>query len=88
MFFVGFDLKKATLYTKPLNFVGDFVALICFMFVGAVDYKIALVMAVGQIIGSYIGAKLVIYRGSNIIRPVFLTMVSIMIITLGIKFIF
>ena len=88
MFFVSFDLKKATLYTKPLNFTADFVSLICFMLVGAINYKIALVMAVGQIIGSYIGAKLVIYRGSNIIRPVFLTMVSVMIITLSFKFLF
>jgi len=85
IFFMGFNLIKAALYTKPLNFVGDFAALICFMIGGAIDYRVALIMSVGQIIGSYVGTKLVIYRGAKIIRPVFIAMVSIMLVTLSVK---
>lgn len=85
MFFLGFDLKKATIYGKPLNFVGDFVALIFFIVMGAVAYKIALVMAFGQLIGSYVGAKLVVGKGSKIIKPVFITVVFVMMVSQFVK---
>lgn len=86
MFFLGYDLKKATLYGKPLNFSGDFASLICFMIIGAINYRIALVMSVGQLIGTRVGATLVIHKGTKIIRPVFITMAFIMTVCLFIKY--
>lgn len=85
IFFLGFDLKKAVLYGKPLNFIGNFVSLFCFIYAGLINYKIAIIMGIGQLIGSYIGAKLVFYKGAKIIRPVFIIMVLVMIISLLIK---
>jgi uncharacterized membrane protein YfcA len=86
MFFLGFDIKKSTMHGKPLNFFGDLISLICFMIAGSINYQIAIIMAIGQLIGSYIGVKLVILQGSKIIRPVFISMVSILAISLFIKF--
>lgn len=85
MFFLGFNLKKATLYGKPFNFTGNFASVFYFMFAGLVNYKIALIMGTGQLIGSYIGSNLVIKKGSEIIRPVFITVVLVLTVSLFIK---
>ncbi|MCD6048457.1 MAG: hypothetical protein K0S08_2104 [Gammaproteobacteria bacterium] len=85
MIFLGFDLKKATLYGKPLNFIGNFASVFYFIFAGLINYHIAFAMALGQITGSWIGAKLVIHQGAKIIRPVFITVVFLMTVILFIK---
>jgi uncharacterized membrane protein YfcA len=40
-----------------------------------VRYDIGLVMIAGQLIGARLGSGLVIARGANFIRPIFLTVV-------------
>ena len=64
--------------TKPLNLMGNIVSLGFFMFIGAVDYRLGLMMGAGQVIGSVIGGKLVITRGDQIVRPVFITVTLLM----------
>lgn len=85
MFFLGFNLKKATLYGKPLNFTGNFASVFYFIFAGLVNYKVALIMGIGQLLGSYIGSTLVIKKGDKMIRPVFITVVLILTISLFMK---
>jgi uncharacterized membrane protein YfcA len=85
MIFLCFDLKKATLYGKPLNFMGNFASVFYFIFAGLINYHVAFVMALGQITGSWIGAKLVIHQGAKLIRPVFITVVFILTVILLIK---
>lgn len=75
-FFLGFNLIKATAYTKAFNLTSNVVALICFMVGSNVDYRIGLCMAMGQIIGGWLGAHLAIKRGAQFVRPVFLIMVT------------
>ena len=87
VFFLGFDLKKATTYGKPLNFIGNLASLFCFIIAGLVNYKVALVMAVGQLIGTRVGVKLVVCKGVKIIRPAFIAMISVMFVILFIKYI-
>ncbi len=85
IFFLGFDLKKATMHAKPLNFAGNLIALICFIYAGLVNYPVAIAMSMGQLIGSFLGAKLVIHKGVKLIRPVFIMVVLIMMIVLFLK---
>lgn len=75
-FFLGYNFTNATAYTKVFNLKSNIFATACFLFGGAIDYRIAICMAAGQIIGGRIGAKLAIKRGANLIRPVFLIMVT------------
>lgn len=72
---LGFNLKKATGYTKVMNFTSNVVSLVIFVIGGYVVFSVGLVMAAGQIAGSKIGAELVIKKGSRFIRPIFITIV-------------
>ena len=71
---LGFNLRKATAHTKLLNFTSNVASLLFFMFGGQVVWAIGLTMAVGQFIGAQIGARLVISRGSKLIRPLLVVM--------------
>jgi uncharacterized membrane protein YfcA len=75
---LGMNLTQATGYTKVMNFTSNIVSCIIFLIAGYVWFAAGLVMAAGQIIGSRVGALLVIRRGARFIRPIF---VSIVILT-------
>ncbi len=79
---IGFDLQKATGYTKVMNFSSNIISLAVFILGGVVWFSYGLIMAAGQIIGARIGARLVIRRGSRFIRPIFLSIVILTIIKL------
>ena len=72
---LGYNLKKATGYTKVMNFTSNVVSLVIFVIGGYVVFIAGIVMAVGQIAGSKIGAGLVIKRGAKFVRPIFITIV-------------
>ena len=44
-------------------------SVIFFMFMGKIYILVGIIMGIGQIIGAIIGAKLVIFQGQKIIRP-------------------
>jgi uncharacterized protein len=73
--FLGYNLKKATGYTKVMNFTSNVVSLIIFVIGGYVIFIAGIVMAIGQIAGSRIGSELVIKRGVKFIKPIFITVV-------------
>jgi uncharacterized membrane protein YfcA len=83
MFFLGFNLIKATAYTKVFNLNSSIVALICFAIGSNIDYKVGLCMAAGQVLGGQLGAMLALYKGVKLIRPLFLTMMFATITSLA-----
>jgi uncharacterized membrane protein YfcA len=82
MFFLGHNLAKATAYTKAFNLNTNLAAMSCFAFGHNIDYRIALCMAAGQIIGGRLGAYLTVRNGAKLVRPIFLMMVTATIVTL------
>jgi uncharacterized membrane protein YfcA len=76
MVFLGFNMTRATGYTKVMNFTSNLFALVVFIVGGHVHYAFGAVMAVGQLVGAWLGAREVIKRGTRFIRPVFLTVVG------------
>lgn len=78
----GFNLTKATAHTKVLNFTSNLAGLIFFIVGGEVVWSIGLVMLVGQSIGARLGAKMVITKGRKLIRPMLITVSTIMSIKL------
>ncbi len=82
IYFLGFRLTKATAYTKAFNLNTNITAAICFALGNNIDYRIAICMAAGQIIGGKLGAALAINNGAEFIRPVFLIMVVVTMATL------
>lgn len=80
---LGFSIRKATIHAKIFNFTSNIVSLCIFIFANQVVYSIGLSMAAGQFIGGKIGAHLILKEGHRIIRPIYIIMVTIMLISLS-----
>ena len=81
-FFLGYNFTKATAYTKVFNLKSNIIATVCFAFGHNIDYRIGLCMAAGQLIGSRLGAHLAIKNGAKLIRPIFISVVSLTVMSL------
>lgn len=80
----GLGLTRATGNTKALNFISNLAALAIFIPGGHVVWPVATVMALGQLIGGYVGARTGIRYGARIIRP----LVVVVSIALALKLLF
>lgn len=72
---LGLDIRQATGWTKAMNLASNLASLALFIWLGSVHWPIGLTMAAGQLIGARVGSGMVLTRGRNLIRPVFLTFV-------------
>ena len=64
------NLMEATAATKILNFASNFASFLVFQYKGLVLVELALIMAIAQIFGAYVGSKLAISNGEKFVRPV------------------
>lgn len=78
----GFGLTTATGYTKLMNFTSNVVSLVVFLIGGHVLFAVGLLMGVGQILGARLGAGMVVRRGTEFVRPVFIAVVLLMTLKL------
>jgi uncharacterized protein len=81
--FLGFEFLKASASSKIINVVADVSSLIFFVWNGKIVYLLAIPMAVCNILGSYVGSKMAIRRGSKFIRIIFLVVVFGLILRFG-----
>ncbi len=65
----GYNLKKATANTKVLNFTSNIAALIFFAIGGNIIWLAGFIMAAGQLAGGQLGARLVMSKGTRLVRP-------------------
>ncbi|WP_367714884.1 TSUP family transporter [Nitratireductor sp. GISD-1A_MAKvit] len=65
----GQGMLKATAHTKFLNFASNVGGLAAFAAVGAVFWKVGLVMGLAQMAGARIGAGFAMKKGARIIKP-------------------
>lgn len=72
---LGLDLQRATGYTKVMNCTSNVVSLVVFAIGGSIWFLHGTVMAVGQIIGARIGARLAVKKGIAMIRPLYIIVV-------------
>lgn len=80
----GLSAARASAHTKVLNVTSNLAALTFFIFAGDVVWPVAVVMAVGQLVGGYLGALTGIRFGAKVIRP----LVIVVSIVLAIKLLF
>jgi uncharacterized membrane protein YfcA len=80
---MGFEFVQASAYSKVINCVTNFSALIIFIRQGNYMMELSVLMAIANIIGNIVGAKMAIKRGNSFVRIIFLVIVSIMIIRYG-----
>jgi uncharacterized membrane protein YfcA len=72
---LGFNMARATGYTKVMNFASNLSSLAFFLLGGKVDFGAGLVKGIGQLAGARIGARMVITKGTRFIRPIFIAVV-------------
>jgi uncharacterized membrane protein YfcA len=65
----GQGMLAATAQTKLLNFASNIGSLAVFVLSGAVLWKVGLAMALGQTAGALIGARVAMWRGAEVIKP-------------------
>ncbi|AHH95010.1 hypothetical protein KALB_1638 [Kutzneria albida DSM 43870] len=82
---VGYAFLRASATAKVVNSATNIGALLLFALSGKVLWGLGLVMAVCNVTGSLLGARIAVSRGSAFIRRVFLTVVVTLLITLGWK---
>ncbi len=78
----GCDFVRASATMSVMNFTSNLAALIVFTLQGHVVVAAGATMAVGQVLGSRLGASLVMKRGARFVRPIFITMVALTILRL------
>lgn len=64
------SIMQATAATKVLNLSSNFASFLIFQYKGFVIWELALIMAIAQVTGAYIGSKLAIKNGEKFVRPV------------------
>lgn len=75
---VGFNMAKATAHTKILNFTSNIASLMFFAVGGHIVWLAGLIMAAGQLIGGQLGAKLVVSKGTRLVRPLIVVVTLVM----------
>ena len=74
---MGLGLRDATAHGKILNFTSNIAALIFFAVGGHMVWLLGLSMGLAQMCGAWLGAHVVIHKGSGVIKPL-LVIVSIL----------
>lgn len=77
---LGFDFLRAAAPAKFLNIASNLGALCVFLYLGYMNWPLALMMAVTNLIGGQIGTRIAIKHGNSFIRQAFFILVTILII--------
>lgn len=81
---LGYDFLRASAKAKIVNFATNVGALLFFIPIGAVIWPLGLVMGAANILGSLLGSRMAIARGSRFVRVLFLCVVGVLIVKLGV----
>ena len=83
VYFLGYTFVEASGYAKLLNLKSNLISLAVFLYYKKVVFIYAIIMAIGQVFGGYLGAKTVLIKGSKFVRVFFLFVVFINIVVLS-----
>ncbi len=73
-----YDFVTANANTKVVNLASNIAAMAAFIINGKIVYAIGIPAAFAGIAGNLLGAKLVIAKGSRIIRPIFILALALL----------
>jgi uncharacterized membrane protein YfcA len=77
------NILLASGLAKAMNFTSNFTSLVTFAILGHINWVLGLTMGVCLMAGAYFGAHSAIRFGAKFIRPVFVTVVSVLAIKLA-----
>jgi uncharacterized protein len=73
---VGFSFLAASASAKAINFAANLAAFLLFAATGHVEYSLAVPLALCNILGSLLGSRIAVSRGSSFVRVLFLVVVT------------
>jgi uncharacterized protein len=80
---LALPLRQASAEAKAVNAASNLAAMLLFAARGAVLWRVALPMALGQLLGGWMGAHLAIRGGDRVVRFVVLAVVVALVVKLG-----
>lgn len=80
---LGFDFLRASTLAKYINWSSNMCAVVLFVSKGSFLLGLALIMAVGSMLGGFLGVRFAIHKGSRPIRWLFVVVVSGLIARFG-----
>lgn len=80
---IGYAFLKASATSKLVNIATNFAAILTFSATGHIWWKVGLILALANVSGSILGARLAIRGGSPLVRKVFLIMTFLLIAKVG-----
>lgn len=80
---LGYSFLTASAMARLANWATNLAALAIFIPMGAVLWKLGLLMAVGNVVGGYLGARVAIGKGAAFVRVFFLVVVAAFVVRIG-----
>lgn len=80
---VGYDFLTASANARLANWATNIAALVVFIPQGAVLWGVGLAVGAANIVGSYLGARTAVSRGSGFVRVFFVVIVSGFVVRIG-----
>ena len=78
--FMGLDFVTAAGNAKALNLASNLGAMVSFAVSGTIVFKYGIIMGISMMIGAYLGANTAIKKGVSYVRPLFLTVTTLLIL--------
>lgn len=80
---LGYGFLQASAKAKIANLATNLAALCVFIPMGAVMWKVGLLMGACNVVGGYLGARTAVARGSGFVRTVFVVLLVAFILKIG-----
>ena len=80
---LGYSFLEASAKARIANWATNIAALLVFATQGAVMWRVGLVLGVCNLVGSYVGARTAVSRGSRFVRVFFVVVVAAFIVKIG-----
>jgi hypothetical protein len=80
---LGFEFVQASAYSKFINCIANIAALVVFIRNGNYIVEFAIIMAICNVAGNFIGSRTALKRGNGFVRVFFLIIVSMLILRFG-----
>jgi len=80
---LGYNFLEASAKARLANWATNVASLVVFAPMGAVMWKLGLLMGVANIVGAYLGARTAVHHGARFVRVFFVVVVSAFVVRIG-----
>lgn len=86
-FLIHMPLVESSATSKIFNLASNIGAFVAFFIAGKMAFVIGIPMVLASVGGNYVGSHLTLKNGEKIIKPLIFTSISILFVSLGIKYV-